>query len=171
MSLDDRHAQTCIERWTRLACDAAGLMLVAMVILINVEIFVRGVFNSSTLLADEYSGYLFVWATLIGFAHALQTGAFLRVEGLIERLPAHARAWADVLSALVGLVVAAVCTYATATLVLASFRYGTLSIQPSATPLWWPQLVMPVSFAVVALLYAGQAVIALRRATAGRAGR
>jgi TRAP-type transport system small permease protein len=171
MSLVDSDARTRVERWTGLACDAAGLMLVAMVILINVEIVMRGVFNSSTLLADEYSGYLFVWATLIGFAHALQTGAFLRVEGLIERLPPHLRAWADVLSALVGLAVAAVCSYATATLVLASFRYGTLSIQPSATQLWLPQLVMPVSFAVLVLLYAGQALTALRRATAARAGR
>jgi TRAP-type mannitol/chloroaromatic compound transport system permease small subunit len=166
MSPVDSDAPARVERWTGLACDAAGFLLVAMVILINVEIVTRGLFNLSTLLADEYSGYLFVWLTLIGFGHALQTGAFLRVESLIERLPARPRAWADVLSALVGLVVAAVCTYATATLVLASLRYGTLSIQPSATPLWLPQIVMPLSFAVLVLLYAGLVIAALRRAAA-----
>ena len=168
MSRIDSDAPSRVERWTGLGCDIAGLMLVAMVILITVEIVARGVFGTSTLLADEYSGYLFVWATLIGFAHALQTGAFLRVEGLIDRLPAHLRAWTDVLSAIVGLVVTAVCTYATATLVLASFRFGTLSIQPSATPLWMAQLVMPASFAVLVLLYAGLATASLRRAIALR---
>jgi TRAP-type C4-dicarboxylate transport system permease small subunit len=168
MSLQESDAPTRVERWTGLACDFAGLLLVALAILVNVEIVARGAFNTSTLLSDEYSGYLFVWLTLIGFGHALQKGAFLRVEGLIDRLPARARAWADVLSALVGLVVAAVCTYATATLVLASIRYGTLSIQPSATPLWLPQLVMPLGFAVLVLIYVGLAVNGLRRASADR---
>lgn len=168
MTHDESGSPARIERWTGMACDAAGLMLVAMVILINIEIVARGVFGKSTLLADEYSGYLFVWATLIGFAHALQTGAFLRVEGLIDRLSPRWRAWADVLSAVVGLVVAAVCTYATGTLVLASLRYGTVSIQPSATPLWMPQVIMPICFAALVLIYAGVAVNAMRRANAGR---
>lgn len=160
-----------VERWTGLACDGAGILLVAMVVLVNVEIVARGVFGVSTLIADEYSGYLFVWITLVGFGHALQKGAFLRVEGLIERLPGRIRAWADALSALVGLVVALACMYSTGTLVLASIRFGTLSIQPSATPLWWPQVVMPLGFAALAVIYAGLAAVALRRANAGRIAR
>jgi len=152
-----------LERWTGWGCDAAGLMLVAMAILINVEIVARGVFNKSTLLADEYSGYLFVWMTLIGFGHALQTGAFLRVEALVTRLSPKPRAWADLVSAAVGLVVALICTYATGTLVRSSIRFGSVSIQPSATPLWAPQIIMPLGFLLLVVLYGALLLQAARR--------
>ncbi len=129
-----------LERCSRWLCDLAGLMLAAMAVLINVEVVARYVFNTSTLISDEYSGYLFVWLTLLGFAYALQSGQFLRVEMLVARLGRRAQVGAELLAAVVGLAVALVCVYATAILFLASWRFGTLSIQPSATPLWIPQL-------------------------------
>jgi len=164
MSSAASSAHARVQRWTGWACDVAGVMLVAMAVLINIEILVRGTMGRSTLIADEYSGYLFVWLTLLGFAHALHGGAFLRVEALVNRLPRRWRAWTDVLNGLVGLSVALVCTYATSSLVLASLRFGTLSIQPSATPLWLPQLALPLGFGVLCLLYAGVTFSSLRRA-------
>ena len=71
--------------------------------------------DTSPLEADEYSGYLFVWITMIGFAQALQEGAFLRVDSLVQRLGRRGQAAADLVSALTGLAVAAACTYATVT--------------------------------------------------------
>ena len=128
-------------------------MLAALAVLIGVEIAVRGLFGKSTLVADEYSGYLFVWITMIGFAHALQGGAFLRVDSLVRRLGPRGKAAADLVSALTGLLVVAACTYATGVLLMSNYRFGTVSIQPSATPLWIPQLVLPVGFAALCLLY------------------
>ncbi len=163
MTRAERAAPTCITRLAAIACDIAGLMLVAIAVLINVEIVTRGLFGASTLIADEYSGYLFAWLTLLGFGHALQDGAFLRVEGLIARFSPRGRAFADTTSALVGLVVAAVCTYATTLLALASYRYDTLSIQPSATPLWMVQVLIPIAFAFLTTLYAALAITGARR--------
>ena len=48
--------------------------------------------------------------------------------------PGDAAPAADLVSALTGLAVAAACTYATAVLLMANHRFGTVSIQPSATP-------------------------------------
>jgi TRAP-type transport system small permease protein len=152
-----------LARWTGRACDVAGLMLVAMALLIGVEIVVRGLFGTSTLVADEYSGYLFVWITMIGFAHALQGGAFLRVDSIVQRLGPRGQAAADLLSALTGLAVATACAYATAVLLAANHRFGTVSIQPSATPLWIPQVIMPVGFVALCLIYLLLLVAAWRR--------
>ena len=80
-----------LERWSRWSCDFAGWLLAAMAVLINVEIAARYLLNTSTLIADEYSGYLFVWLTLLGFGYALQSGQFLRVESLVARLGRRAR--------------------------------------------------------------------------------
>jgi TRAP-type C4-dicarboxylate transport system permease small subunit len=156
-------AESGLARLTGRACDAAGLMLVALTLLIGAEIAVRTVSGKSTLIADEYSGYLFVWITMIGFAHALQSGTFLRVDNLISLLSRRGQALADLFSAMVGVVVAAVCVYSTGTLVSASYRFGTLSIQPSATPLWLPQIILPLGFLALVGIYFSLFVIAWRR--------
>jgi TRAP-type C4-dicarboxylate transport system permease small subunit len=157
-------AERGFARWTGWGCDVAGLMLLAMVLLVCAEIFMRTIAGKSTLISDEYSGYLFVWITMIGFVHALQTGAFLRVDNLVSRLSPRGRAFADMLSAVCGVLVSSVCLYATGTLLLASWRFGTLSIQPSATPLWMPQVILPLGFFALVLLYAGLLVRAWRSA-------
>jgi TRAP-type C4-dicarboxylate transport system permease small subunit len=156
-------SESGLGRWTGLACDAAGLMLVALTLLIGAEIALRTVSGRSTLIADEYSGYLFVWITMIGFAHALQSGTFLRVDNLVSLMSRRGQALADLFSAIVGVIVTAACVYATGTLVSASYRFGTLSIQPSATPLWMPQIILPVFFLALVGIYLSLFIIAWRR--------
>jgi len=158
-------AEEGLARWAEWGCDAAGLMLLAMVVLVCAEIVMRTFAGKSTLIADEYSGYLFVWITLIGFGYALQSGAFLRVDNLVSRLSPRGRALADMLSAVCGVLVSMVCLYATGKLVLASWRFETLSIQPSATPIWIPQIILPLGFLALVLLYAGLCVRAWRLST------
>ena len=161
----DAFART-LERWSRWSCDFAGWLLAVMAVLINVEVFARYVLNTSTLIADEYSGYLFVWSTLLGFGYALQGGQFLRVESLVSRLSRRGQAASELLAAIAGLLVALVCTYATTVLLLAALRFGTRSIQPSATPLWLPELLLPLAFAWLCILYLYQIVAVLRGAHA-----
>ena len=156
-------AESGLGRWTGLACDAAGLMLVALALLIGAEIALRTVSGKSTLIADEYSGYLFVWITMIGLAHSLKSGTFLRVDNLVSLLSRRGQALAELFSAIVGLIVTSVCVYATGTLVSASYRFGTLSIQPSATPLWLAQIILPVGFFGLVGIYLSLFVIAWRR--------
>src|SRR5438105_11859944 len=119
-----------LERWSRWSCDFAGWLLASMAVLINVEICARYLFNTSTLIADEYSGYLFVWSTLLGFGYALQNGHFLKVETLVSRLGPRGQHASTILAAFAGLVVAAVCTYATGALFYGSWRFATASRQP-----------------------------------------
>ena len=161
MSTLDAFARA-LERWSRWSCDVAGWMLAAMAILINVEVVARYVLNTSTLISDEYSGYLFVWSTLLGFGYALQNGQFLRVESLVARLGPRAQSASELLAAIAGLLVALVCTYATSLLLMAALRFGTRSIQPSATPLWLPELILPLAFAWLCVLYLHQIVAVSR---------
>ena len=50
-----------------------------MAVLINVEVILRYLFNSSTLIADEYSGYLFVWMTLLTTFRALSVNPYMNI--------------------------------------------------------------------------------------------
>ena len=146
-------------------CVFAGALLAVMAVLINVEVIARYGFNTSTLIADEYSGYLFVWSTLLAFGYAFHTGQFLRVDAVIHRLRGRPRVASELVAAIAGLAVSVICIYATWQLFGASWRLGTRSIQPSATPLWTMQIVLPFAFAWLALLYLGAIARILRGRT------
>ena len=131
----------------------AGLLLVAMLILINVEVVARYVFGGSTLVADEYGGYLMAWITMLGAIHLLRADRHLTMTWMVDRLSPRVQNVVGICAALIGLAVSAVLLYATYLLVTNSARFGTTSIQPSATPLVWPQLILPIGYALLCLAY------------------
>lgn len=131
----------------------ADLLLVLLLILINVEVVARYGFGRSTLIADEYGGYLFAWITMLGALHLLRSDRYMMMTWLIDKLDARSRNVIGIGAALIGLTVSLVSLYAAVVLVQTSWRFGTVSIQPSATPMVWPQLVLPVGYAVLVLAY------------------
>lgn len=162
-----RHLSSFVDRASAALCDASGLLLLAMAVLINVEVVARYVFNGSTLIADEYAGYAFVWMTLLGFAHALRTGQFLRVEALFVRFGSRGRAGCELASAIVGTIVAAIATWSSLQLFLTSWRFGTVSIQPSATPIWIAQIAVPFGLAWLTICYVDLVSRAVRAVARG----
>lgn len=134
----------------------------------------RALFGASTLISDEYSGYLFSWLTLASFLFGMRTKAFLRVEFVVGRLRGGSRAVVEVFAALAGLIVAGVICYASSVLTLTTWKFNALSSQYSQTPLYIPQLVMPLAFALLSVAYLAQLltlVDELRRPAAGRESR
>lgn len=141
--------------WVEAALMAlCALLLVALLGLINVEVAARYLFARSTLIADEYGGYLFTWIVLLGAIQALRGDRYLSMTALVDRASPRVKNALATAGALVGLIVCLVVLHATVTLVLTTYRFGTRSIQPSATPLIWPQLALPVGYALLALAYA-----------------
>jgi TRAP-type transport system small permease protein len=143
---------------SKLLCDLGGALLLLTGVLINVEVFTRYGLGRSTLIADEYSEYLFVWMTLLAFSYALRTEQFLRVEVLVTRLPGRWRSGSQMIAAAAGLFVSLVLAFACLGLVGSNLRFGSVSIQPSQTPLWIPQLVLPAGLLWLALNYADLAI-------------
>jgi len=139
----------------------ASLLLVAMAVLIVVEVAGRYLFGFSTLIADEYSEYMFVWMTFLGFAYALRTGQFLNVDIAVRRLPAFGRRLSDMLAGIAGVAVTAVLAWGSWQTVAVSIAFGTRSPQQSETLLWLPQIMMPIGMAVLALCFLELAVRAL----------
>lgn len=147
-----------VDRVTAVFLDFSGSLLAIVVVLINVEIVLRYVIGKSTLIADEYSGYFLVWMSLLGFGYALQSGQFLSVGVFIRRRSKTVREIAASIGAIVGAILALITMYGCWHTVLISFNFGTRSIQASATPIWLPQMAMPIAFAWLAVLYARMAI-------------
>lgn len=131
----------------------ACVLLLALLVLTNVEVVARYGFGTSTLIADEYGGYAMVWMTMLGAVHLLRAERHLSMTAVVDRLGPFGRRAAGFAAALIGLSICAVLLYSTASLVLASAKFGTVSIQPSRTPLAWPQAILPLGYAVLCAAY------------------
>jgi TRAP-type transport system small permease protein len=146
-----------IGMWIAIGC------LFVMVLLINVEVISRYLFNSSTLISDEYSAYLFVGCSFLGFAYAFRKGNFLRVNTLIGRLPPSSFKYFHLAALFLGFLFSAILTYELIKLPYTSYLYHSKSIQPSGTLLFIPQLILPIGMASMTLAFLNDLVLTLLR--------
>jgi TRAP-type C4-dicarboxylate transport system permease small subunit len=147
----------------RIALVVGALMIVAMMALMNVEIFARTGFGFSTQIADEFVGYFFTVSTMLCFLPALREGRFLMVESVVRRLPWRMQAVLHVLAALIGAGVSLILASSTYQLAATSFAFGTVSLQAFQTPLFIPQSVMPIGFVLLALAFTEKGLTGSRR--------
>lgn len=139
-----------LDRWL---VGLAAIILIGLGILMNVEIASRTLLSRSTQVSDEFSGYGLCAITMLCLVAAMRRERFLRVDGIVERLSPTLQRVAETFGALVGFVVSAILCWATGKLAWTSFQFDTRSIEMSQTPLAWPQSLMPIGFALLALAF------------------
>lgn len=127
-----------------------GLSTVAMTILIVADVIGR-YFGRSVLVTNELSGYALVALVFGGLAYAEAGGRHVVITTGVELLPAGIRRAVD-------RVVFGLATLFTAWLAWFSllparqdFAMGTRSIAGSGVPLWVPEALIPLGFALLAI--------------------
>ncbi|KFL33995.1 MULTISPECIES: TRAP transporter small permease [unclassified Sulfurospirillum] len=129
----------------------ASILLISLVVLILVEITLRYFFNTSTMRADEYSGYLYLALVCFGFGHTFLRDGHIRITFLTAKLSTKASSWVDMFAGLVSVGLLLFIFYRTALLTWDSYQTGVVSEGVSATPLFIPQLALPLGFALFSL--------------------
>jgi len=76
-----------IERYCRLLEALIALALAVMVVLVFGNVVLRYAFNTSIVVSEELSRWLFVWVTFLGAVVALQQRAHLGTNIVVGRLP------------------------------------------------------------------------------------
>jgi TRAP-type C4-dicarboxylate transport system permease small subunit len=132
-----------------IACEAA---LVIMMLLIAAEVAVRSLFNYSLQFTDELSGYLLVAVTFLGISISLKEGAVFRVDVLYRRLAARVRNALELVFQMLALVFTVLLDYQVIRLVISSYERDVTAPTLLATPLYVPQIIMPVGVSLMALL-------------------
>ena len=141
------------DRIARLLMSAAALMLLAMVALINVEVAGRYLFGYSTLISDEYSGYLFCWIVMLGMLYVARSDRLLRVDAIHRCLPAIVRNVLEVVNAILCAVLCAILTYAGWETFWISWLFQTASAYVSETRLYFIQFVMPLGLGMLTIAF------------------
>jgi len=68
----------------------SGLLVVIAVVMM-LQVIMRYVFNASLSWAEEASRYAFVWSALISIGYTIKENSILKVDTLVESLPAGLR--------------------------------------------------------------------------------
>lgn len=127
----------------------AAAAILAMAGITAAEVIARSFFNISFELADELGGYMLVAAVFLGLGPALAGGAMLRVEMVEQRLPAPVRRVLDILFHVMALIVSGIALFWIWQHVASSMRRETIAATWLETPLWVPQLAMPIGMALL----------------------
>ncbi len=162
-------------RWERAADRLIGagragaeLALVGMMVLITLEVVCRSFLRFSLIIVDETCGYLVVALLFLGAAYSLREQALLRVEFIINALPVRLRAWVDLLFDVAAMGFALVILYQLARVTYSSWERGMVAPTLMETPIYLPQLVMPVGSLLLVLGLAAEIARDLRRVAGGR---
>ena len=145
----------------------ANLALAAMVLLPLAEIVVRPILSGGIPGSISFVQHLTLWVGFLGAALAAREGKLIALATASFIPEGRIRRATEVFAALVGSAVSTILATAAYELVLFDREDGTLIA--AGVPVWIIQLVLPVSFAVIALrlvwraspLWAGRAVAAV----------
>jgi TRAP-type transport system small permease protein len=129
---------------TNLGLWTSGVAVLFMIFLITLEVAGRRLFGFSTLVADEFSGYLLVVTTFMGGAYTLKMKGFTRMEAIYNRFKGGSRWMIDLAFNLVSLVFLMIVDYWLWVHILTSYGSGLTSISIFQTPLYIPQLFMGI---------------------------
>ena len=138
------YIQRVIAFLTNLGLWTSGVAVIVMVFLITLEVAGRKLFGFSTLVADEFSGYLLVVTTFMGAAYTLKTKGFTRMEVIYNRFKGRGRWIIDLVFSLVSLIFLIIVGYWLWVHITSSYRSGLTSISILQTPLFIPQLFMGI---------------------------
>lgn len=140
-----------------------GVVLVCLVTLVCSEAFLRGALNYSLGFAEEVTGYCVVFLTFFGAALALRGSAMFQVHFLLDKWPETTRRWLIRIFVVIALIICVVLVWKTKDLTLSSFSRGKFAPTVLRTPLWIPQIILPLGFVVLSVFLVEQFLLTFRK--------
>lgn len=134
-----------------LAATAAGIIILGVTGLTLVEVFGRTFFGWSTLMAEDAGGFGMVGIIFLGLAYTLDTGRHTRFTVVLSRLGPRQREFLERASALVGLLFLLYLLPQAWRFVSISFARDLRSNSIARLPLVWPQALLFLGLALMAL--------------------
>lgn len=130
------------------------LVVLSMVLIVSAEVICRQLFGVSLQITYEVAGYLLAALTFFGLGISLRGGGLFRVEFVYMWIPSLARLVLQLLYDFVSLGFSLILDYQLFRQVSSSYARGYAEPTILATPLYIPQMVMPigVTLMIVVLL-------------------
>jgi len=129
----------------------AAYIIMLMSLLILYDAIMRYGFNKATYFATELSGYMVVAVVFLGAPSTFREDRHVAVTLLRMRLPPRVQLWLELATLVLSLLAFAVVTWQGGNLVLKSVLRHSTSPSLLSTPLFIPQIAVPVGAALLML--------------------
>ncbi|WP_226553863.1 TRAP transporter small permease subunit [Celeribacter naphthalenivorans] len=149
MTLKTTHAR--LETVARVAATAGGLGIIFISITVTLDVLLRKFFHVTFGGANEMAGFIFAVATALSYPIVLLDRANVRIDVLYTFLPLKIRAFLDFLAMLLVLYFVAFLTKSVFGLLVKSWTHDSMSIGVFSIPLWVPQSIWVLGFALFTL--------------------
>jgi C4-dicarboxylate transporter DctQ subunit len=126
-------------------------MLSVMILLAFLQIVLRNAFSSGISWGDPLVRYLVLWVGFIGASLAAKEGKHITIEVFSRWFSGHSRLYLKAISYLVSAGVCGLLTFAGWTFVQNEAQMGGTTFLK--IPGWIPQLIIPVTFAIITLRF------------------
>ena len=131
-----------INRLSNLGAYLSSLLYIALFLLILSEIFLRSVFDKSTMIADEYSGYFYLASVFLGLGYTFKENAHIRINIITSKLSKKANSYMDIFAGSITFMVIFFMLYRVILLTFDSYNFEILSEGVSETPIYLTQIPM-----------------------------
>jgi len=148
----------------------AAYVIMGMTLLILYDAIMRYAFNNSTYYATELSGYMVVAVVFLGCASTFREEKHVAVTVVRMRLPPRVQLWLELVTLVLSLLAFAVVTWQGGNMVLKSLVRSSTSPSLLSTPLFIPQIAVPVGAALLTLEIGLRIFTLARSLTAGSGG-
>ena len=127
-------------------------ILSSMIVLAVYQIISRNIFNEGIVWIDPLLRTLVLWVGLSGAVVATRTDNHIRIDVFAKYFPPHMLKYVQRIAYLFALSVCLIIAWHAARFVLSEYEFGTIAF--SGVPAWLTALIIPVSFALIAIRYA-----------------
>ncbi|MDH2328663.1 TRAP transporter small permease [Cereibacter sp. SYSU M97828] len=140
-----------IDRIATLFARLGGLMIMLIAVAVAVDVFTRNIFGRTVLNSFEISAYLFAIAISFGLSYTALSGAHIRVDVLLPRLPVVLRRALDFAAFLSMAAMGLFLAWHGGLRAIESLERGVVSASAAAVPLGVPQAIWAAGFLMFAL--------------------
>lgn len=139
-----------IDRFSQVLARVTAGMLIVMMLLITTEVVAR-LLDTSTRVADEFSGYLMVVLSFWGAAEVVRARRHIRVTAFTDHLSLRVQSVLDIANHALAFILVAVLLWAATQLVLTSLSSGAITTGVYQIKRWVPQAAIPIGLLFLTL--------------------
>ena len=128
-----------------------AVMLSVMILLAFLQIVLRNVFSTGISWGDPLVRYLVLWVGFVGASLATKEGKHITIEIFSRWFPGHRSLYLKAISDLISAFICGLLTLAGWTFVQNEAQMGAATFLK--IPAWIPQIIIPVTFALITLRF------------------
>lgn len=140
-----------LEALCRLGIMIGALLVIATMVVVGYSVIMRYVFGEPQVWTDELVSFWLVAIVTLGAADVLRRDGHIRIDLVTDHLPPRVQVWVDVWGLVSVILLSAVLTISGWEMVAFSWSVDLLSEGYLELPLWIPQSLVPVGFALMGL--------------------